>query len=164
MLLANLDALYSAAHRLSGRAGLAEDLVQETARKALEAVPTLRDERNVRGWLFKILINALRDHLRRRQLWAELDPEGGEPETSPDPASFAQATVEDVRAALSRLTPQRRALVMLVDIEEFTIAEAAGMLNIPLGTAASRLARAHRELRDLLAAYRSNASERGGRL
>lgn len=72
VLLENLDALYSTAKRLTGRADLAEDLVQETARKALEAMPALKDERNIRAWLFRILLNGIRDQVRRKKLWAEV--------------------------------------------------------------------------------------------
>jgi RNA polymerase sigma-70 factor (ECF subfamily) len=157
-LLESLDALYSTAHRLTGKADLAEDLVQETARKALEASSGLRDKRNLRGWLFKILINTLQDRLRRSQLWDELEPETEQPEADSGLDSLSQAAGQDVRNALSRLTPARRALVILVDLEEFTMVEAANMLKIPPGTAASRLVRAHKELRDLLDAYRSRSS------
>ncbi len=159
VLLDSLDALYSTAHRLTGKADLAEDLVQETARKALEGSSTLRDERNLRGWLFKILINASQDRLRRNQLWEELGNESEEVETDTDLESLSQATVQDVRSALSRLAPARRALVILVDLEEFTMVEAADMLKIPPGTAASRLARAHQELRNLLDAYRTKSAQ-----
>jgi len=158
VLLDSLDALYSTAHRLTGRADLAEDLVQETARKALEGSSALRDKRNLRGWLFKILINTLQDRLRRNRLWEELDTESEEPEADADLDSLSQATVQDVRNALSRLTAARRALVILVDLEGFTMIEAADMLKIRPGTVASRLARAHQELRDLLDAYRTKSS------
>lgn len=163
VLLGSLDSLYSTARRLSGRADLAEDFVQETARKALQAMPSLRDERNVRAWLFKILINTARDHLRRSRSWEELDPGSEEFETNLDLESLSRAEVHDVGRALSRLRPPLQALVILIDLEEFTLAEAAGMLKIPPGTAASRLARARRELRDLLESYRSRSSRSGER-
>lgn len=160
-LISNLDALYSAACHITGRADLAEDLVQETARKALEASPDLRDERRVRGWLMKILVNHARDLFRRSRKWEGL--ETAEEEEGPEPElqapSLSQATVQDVRAAVERLSPERRALVILVDVEEFTILEAADALKIPPGTAASRLARAHRQLREFLADYRRRSLE-----
>ncbi len=162
-LLANLDSLYSTARRLSGKPDLAEDFVQETARKALQAIPALRDERNIRAWLFKILINILRDHLRRSWSWEGFDAEEEELVTTPNLEDLSQAAAQDVRRAVSRLTPALQSLVILVDLEEFTIAEAAGILKIPFGTAASRLARAHRELRDLLKAYHSKSRQSGGR-
>ncbi len=161
VLLQNLDALYITAKRLTGRADLAEDLVQETARKALEAIPKLKDERNTRAWLFRILLNGLRDHVRWKKLWTEVETDEEPPDLNAVSESVVVATAEDVRRALSSLTPETRVLAILIDIEEFTIAEAAAMLQIPPGTAASRLSRARRELRDLLQAYRSRSSRSG---
>ena len=162
-LISNLDALYSTACRLMGRADRAEDLVQDTARKALEAFAQLRDERKVTGWLMKILLNRARDHFRENPAWEGLDAdeEGVELELRVEAESLSQATVHDVCSAVARLSPERRALVILVDIEEFTILEAAGALGIPPGTAASRLARAHRQLREFLADYRRQSLEKG---
>ncbi len=168
VLLENLDALYSTAKRLTGRADLAEDLVQDTARKALEAIPALKDERNTRAWLFRILLNGIRDQARRKKLWVEVETDEDTPDLgmiseSGISESVRGATAEDVRRALSSLTPETRSLAILIDIEEFTIAEAAAMLQIPPGTAASRLSRARQELRELLQAYRSRSSRRGGK-
>ncbi len=162
VLLDNLDSLYSTAKRLTGRADLAEDLVQETARKALEAIPALTDERNTRAWLFRILLNGIRDQARRKKLWIELEADEKTSELTAISQDIEGATAEDVRRALASLTPETRALAILIDIEEFTIAEAAAMLQIPPGTVASRLSRARRELRELLQAYRSKSSRRGG--
>jgi len=163
VLLENLDALYSTARRLTGHADLAEDLVQETARKALEAIPALKDDRNVRAWLFRILLNSVRDYLRRKKVWEEVEVD--ERFADPDIVSegIAIVTAEDVRRALASLAPAARAMAILVDIEDFTIAEAAAILQIPPGTAASRLWRAHRELRGLLKSYRARPSGRGGK-
>src|SRR5260370_16152142 len=97
-LLENLDTLYSTARRLTGRTDLAEDLVQDTASKALQAIPTLRDDRNLRAWLFRILVNNLRDFLRR-------DPD--EPLIEPDtltPTVVSRSATHDVRAALDGLS------------------------------------------------------------
>lgn len=164
IILQNLDALYSTAKRLTGRADLAEDFVQETARKALEAAPVLKDERNARAWLFRILLNGIRDHLRRKKLWVEVEATEESPDFSVTSQDIALATEEDVRRALSDLAPATRAVAILIDIEEFTIAEAAAILAIPPGTVASRLSRARRELRDLLKDYRSGSSRRGGNI
>ena len=68
-----------------------------------------------------------------------------------------------MREALRELEASRRAVVVLIDIEDFTIAEAADMLSIPMGTAASRLARARQELRSRLRAYQPQISEGGGK-
>jgi RNA polymerase sigma-70 factor (ECF subfamily) len=163
VLLQNLDALYATARRLTGRADLAEDLVQETARKALEAIPALKDDRNMRAWLFRILLNGIRDYLRRKKVWEEV--EADERLADPDMVSegIAIVTAEDVRRALASLAPAARAMAILADIEDFTIAEAATILQISPGTAASRLWRAHRKLRGLLKSYQEGSSGRGGR-
>ena len=163
VLLENLDALYRTAKRLTGRADLAEDLVQETARKALEAIPALKDERNTKAWLFRILLNGIRDQARRKKLWAEVEADERTPDLNVIPDSVEGFAAEDIRRALSSLTPEIRSLAILIDIEEFTIAEAAAMLRIPPGTAASRLSRARRELRELLRAYQCRSSQRGGK-
>ncbi len=164
VLLASLDALYATAYRLTAAADLAEDLVQETAKKALKATPLLRDERGARAWLFRILINAVRDHFRRRRHWEDLESAAEELDTPVDVEGVTRATAQDVRAALSQLKPASRVIVMLVDIEEFTLAEAAEMLKMPIGTAASRLSRARAELRKFLSAYESKSTQRRGGL
>jgi RNA polymerase sigma-70 factor (ECF subfamily) len=158
-LLASLDALYATARRLAGAADVAEDLVQETAKKALKKPPAFRDERGARAWLFRILINTARDHFRRRRLWEDFDPAIEELDAPPGFESIARATVHDVRAALAQLKPASRAIVILIDLEEFTLAETAEMLGVPIGTVASRLARARTGLRKLLASYETKSPE-----
>lgn len=152
-LLVNLEALYSTALRLTGNPTQAEDIVQETARKALQAAETIENTRNVRAWLFRILVNSIRDHLRRSRKWDGIellsdDLHGGE-----HPFPSLQSTQQDVRAALNELPSAMRMVVLLIDIEGFTLVETAAMLHVPVGTVASRLARAHRQLRMLLHVY-----------
>jgi RNA polymerase sigma-70 factor (ECF subfamily) len=168
VLLQSLDALYSTAKRLTGRAEVAEDLVQETARKALESMPGLKDDRNIRAWLFRILINGIRDYGRRKKLWAEVEPSRRN-QLEEEPLDFntlseevVLSTAEDIRRALAGLPPDARAVVILVDIEQFTIAEAAAVLQIPPGTVASRLSRTRRDLRQALRSYASKSSRGGG--
>jgi RNA polymerase sigma-70 factor (ECF subfamily) len=159
----SLDSLFSTALRLVGKREIAEDLVQETVRKALEGVPQLRDQRKARAWLFKILVNCARDHLRLRRDWDELEDDQHTYDLGCDVQTIARATAHDVREALGELEASRRAVVVLIDIEDFTIAEAADMLSIPMGTAASRLARARQELRTRLRAYQPQITEGGGK-
>jgi RNA polymerase sigma-70 factor (ECF subfamily) len=164
VLLASLDALYATAYRLTSAADVAEDLVQEAAKKALKARPLLKDERSARAWLFRILINAVRDHFRRHRVWEDLEPAVEELDTPVDLESVTRATAQDVRAALGQLKPSSRVIVILVDVEEFTLAEASEMLKVPIGTIASRLSRARAELRKLLSAYESKSTQRRGGL
>ena len=163
-LLESLNSLYSTACRLTGKTDVAEDLVQETARRALKASAALKSTRNVRGWIFSILVNAARDNIRHRETWQNTDAENQEPEANVDLESISLAAAHDVRRAVLQLPPAQRAVVVLVDIEEFTISEAAQMLEVPPGTVASRLARARRQLRTFLLAYESGRTRKGERL
>lgn len=159
VLLEEINSLYATAIRMTGRPDLAEDLVQETARKTMQGASSMRDQRNPRAWVFKILVNLIRDHLRRQKLWHEVDLSASESDYSLAPDT---GSMHDVPAAIAKLNPPLRAIVLLVHVEEFTISEAAAILKIPPGTAASRLARANRELRDFLDAYRSRFPIAGG--
>jgi len=161
-LFRNADSLYSTACRLTGRPDVAEDLVQEAARKGFERAPALRDATKIRPWLFKILLNCARDYLRRHKQWEELDDDLHLTETGCDVPVLARAAAYDVRRALEKLDPGRRAVILLVDVEDFTLAEAADMLGVPAGTAASRLARGRADLRDFLRAYQPRIAEKGG--
>lgn len=153
-IVSNLDALYATALRLCGQPGVAEDLVQESVKKALHASAGLIHQRQLRAWLFKILINSISDHFRAKWRQAE--------EPFP-PEELASASVEwrslavsfDVQNAIDSLSMERRAVLLLVDVEGFTIADSAAILNLPAGTVASRLARAHLQLRELLRCYKS---------
>ncbi len=152
-LLVNLDALYSTALRLTANPSQAEDVVQETARKALQAAETIESTRNVRAWLFRILVNSIRDHLRRSRRWDEVELTSDDLSAGDCGFPSAQVTQQDVRTAVKELVPAMRIVVLLVDIEGFTVMETADILRLPIGTVASRLARAHKQLRILLDAY-----------
>ncbi len=159
----NLDSLFSTAMRLVNDYDTACDIVQETAQKALRGAAQLRDKQKIRAWLFKILVNSARDRMRRRGRDEEITSPEELIEDRGDVTALSRATSFDVRQALDQLGPSRRAVVVLVDLEDFTLIEAAGMLGIPAGTVASRLARARQELRVLLAAYQPKISGSGGK-
>lgn len=160
-IVENLDALYGTALRLCGRADIAEDLVHESVKKALRASPGLPHQRQVRAWVFKILLNCVRDHFREHARHRE--------EAFPEEELIlagsgwqSQNIACDVRLALETLSFDRRALVLLIDFEGFTIADTAVILNLPPGTVASRLARAHVQLRDFLRSYQSGKTPARG--
>lgn len=97
-----LDARYSTARHVTGSPEAAEDLVQETARKALEGASSLQHSSNLRAWLFRILLNTIRDFLKRKRLWVEAESEPESEDLSAQTLPFA-ATV-DVRDACGRET------------------------------------------------------------
>jgi RNA polymerase sigma-70 factor (ECF subfamily) len=159
-LIESLDALYSTARHVTGSPQAAEDLVQETARKALEGAESLQHDRNLRAWLFRILVNTIRDSLKRKKLWVETEIALESEDLSAQTLSLT--TTVDVRNALSALSVPARAVIVLIDVEEFTILEAASILSVAPGTICSRLARARSGLRQYLKVYEKRVAGQGG--
>jgi RNA polymerase sigma-70 factor (ECF subfamily) len=154
-----LDCLYSYAMVLTRNHAEAEDLIQETYLRALPAMNRLRSESSVKGWLFKILRNAWLNHLRKRRMVREIastDMEDGSVRDIAEPSKDAyQALVskmekEQVQAAIQALSVKFREIILLREFEELSYDDIAGLLDCPVGTVMSRLARARSKLRALL--------------
>ena len=146
--------LYRVAFAWSHDAALADDLAQEALARGLARVEQLREAERLSSWLFSILHRCWIDHLRIRR--DDLDEEAIAelPSDLPGPEGHAeqQETVSRVRAAIAALPLGQRQVVTLVDLEEFSYAEVAAILSIPIGTVMSRLCRAREALRGLLEA------------
>lgn len=154
---------YNHAHALLGDPALSEDATQESFIKAFENMGGYRGG-SFRAWLLKIVTNSAYDLLRRSRrhptqpLFPE-DDEGEEVESPTwlaDPAPSVQATVEGNEDAkrlyelIDELPEAYRSVLTLIDIHELDYAEAAQILNVPLGTVKSRLARARLQLKEKL--------------
>jgi RNA polymerase sigma-70 factor (ECF subfamily) len=151
----NLDGLYRFALRLSRNTDEAQELVQEAALRAWERRDTM--VRNWRAWLFQTLYHAFISRKRRSKRWGEdeaADAEIAEYGSPHDPLP-ALVAVEDVRRAIESLPENLRVVVWLSDAENFRLREIATILDCPIGTVASRLARARDALRIHLSAYGS---------
>lgn len=124
----------------------ADDLVQDTLERALRRRWLFRINSNLTAWLFTILYRLyLNDAPRRRAIVPVAE------ESTPEPAAPGDPGLQlDMRRALARLSPEHRAVVVLVGLEQLSYKEAAEVLNIPPGTLMSRLARAREQLRVLL--------------
>jgi RNA polymerase sigma-70 factor (ECF subfamily) len=133
-------------------AALADDLAQEALTRGLARLEQLRESARLMSWLFAILNRCWIDHLR--SLRADLDDEilADLPSELPGPDGHAerQQTVNRVRTAIAALPLGQRQVVTLVDLEDFSYAEVAEILAIPIGTVMSRLCRARASLRELL--------------
>lgn len=133
---------------------LADDLTQEALTKALAAASQLRDPDRLRPWLFGILANCWRDHLRARRPMDDIDEveehwlAGGD---SPEQALDQSRLALRVRQAIGRLPVGQREVLGLVDLECCSYAQVAEILALPIGTVMSRLCRARAALRVLLA-------------
>lgn len=155
--------LYRMALAWSGDAMLADDLAQETLTKALQKAHQLREDEKLECWLYSILNNAWREHLRRRRPMSELDEEQFVCEDCPETRGNADQIVDRVRAAIARLPVGQREVVTLVDLEGFAYAEVAKILEIPIGTVMSRLSRARRALQSALIDMQPTAAAQRGR-
>jgi RNA polymerase sigma-70 factor, ECF subfamily len=158
--LAAIDSLYRTALRLTRVPADAEDLVQDTYLKAFRAADTFEPGTNLRAWLFTILHNTARNRVRdrardhvtvdsetvERAADIHVDGSGDTPET----LLLREALAPELQAAIDALPAQFREAVWLRDVEEFSYAEIAAMLEIPVGTVMSRISRGRRMLFDRL--------------
>jgi RNA polymerase sigma-70 factor (ECF subfamily) len=156
-----LDGLYSYGLVLSRNQAEAEDLVQETCLRALRAMERLRPDSNVKSWLFTILRNIWLNQLRQRktapdivELDSDEDSANRAVDTAKDPLASYLSDLEraQVRHAIGQLPLEFREIILLREYEELSYEEIATMLQSPVGTVMSRLARARSKLRDLLLA------------
>ena len=142
--------LYKVALAWAGDAMLADDLVQESLAIGLQKSHQLRDADKLYPWLYSILHNCWRRHLRGRQPDAGSDTDELASEANLEQQVDRLQVVQDVRRAVFRLPVGQREVVSLVDLEGFSYAEVAGILDIPIGTVMSRLHRARKSLQQAL--------------
>ena len=136
------------ARALAGDRVAADDLVQDTLERAWSKFHLYRRGTNLRAWLFTVMHNVYVNQLRAMRHAAPLNEEMQE---LARPARESDALVlRDLDAALRRLPPDQREVLLLVALEEMSYAEAADSLGIPIGTVMSRLARAREKLRAML--------------
>ena len=145
--------LYRLAYSWCHDAALADDLAQETLIKALKKSSQLRDMGAFEGWLFRILSNCWRDHLRQRRSTENIDDLDDAEEmpfasfSTPEDAHGQKQLVARVRAAVERLPLGQRQVLTLIDLEECSYSETAEILGIPIGTVMSRICRARKALK-----------------
>jgi RNA polymerase sigma-70 factor (ECF subfamily) len=144
-LSAMLPSLERRALRWCRDAAEAQDLAQDTLLRALHSSPTFDSEGHLRAWLFTVLRNLFISRRRRDQSWQRASAElvGANPRDEAPHASFLMSSVE---RALASLPEGFAKVVRLVDLEDYSYADAAGVLGVPVGTVMSRLFRARRRL------------------
>ncbi len=142
----HFDAVWRVAFGITAQRAAADDVAQAAMERAFRSLAGWTGEGEFGAWLRRIAVNQGLDHLRRvrrrRAAEVSLDEAAADWEdASPDP---------EVAAAIRRLDPDRRTVVVLHHWYGYTLAEAAEMTGVPVGTAQSRLARAMRDLRETL--------------
>jgi RNA polymerase sigma factor (sigma-70 family) len=152
-----VSSVYNLAHWLVRSDNDVEDLVQETYLKAFRNFSSFQSGTNFRAWIFRILRNTFltsRSTLEHRMTVAL----NGEEELSslhascigPESMLIEKSTIAAIRAAIEQLPLPCREVILLCDVEDHSYREIAEILEIPIGTVMSRLARARKAVRNAL--------------
>lgn len=139
------------ARGLLGDADAADDTVQDCLEKVVANWHRRRNE-NPRTWVFSILHNLAVNRIRQKARRGYLTPIEDMPEQNHSIAASQDETVygRQVMQAIERLPPDYRSVILLVSVEDLSYADAAKVLDIPIGTVMSRLSRGREQLRALL--------------
>jgi RNA polymerase sigma-70 factor, ECF subfamily len=171
-----LPALYNVAFWLTRNATDAEDLVQESFLKALRGFAGFEPGTNFKAWIFRILRNtyltsrtgleatrtvALEEELDEQRVGPGLYPEGAIDRQTPEINLMRLADRAMLQGALEKLPPPLLEVILLCDVEEMKYKEIAVVLEIPIGTVMSRVARARTALRKTLQTQNAQTRERG---
>lgn len=161
-----LDHLYRTAFHLAKEKEEARDIVQETYVRALGAFEQFTPGTNMKAWLTKILYNFFFDHYHQKKRWVLVEDKSGEQDEGPgywervpaeNPGPESQILLKEQSAkitdALAKIPEEFRAPIVLVDMGDFSYAEAAEILSCPVGTVRSRLSRGRRLLHKHLQGY-----------
>jgi RNA polymerase sigma-70 factor (ECF subfamily) len=160
-----LDSLYAGALRMTRNPTDAEDLVQETMLRAYRAFHSFEPGTNLKAWLYRIMTNAYINVYRRRQrepskvsqddvgefdLYQELKDHDPSYSATPETLVLDALVDSDITDAIDDLPEQFRLAVVLSDIEGFSYAEMAEIMDVPMGTVMSRLHRGRKALQKRL--------------
>ena len=161
--LALSDQVYRVARHIANSREDAEELVQETYVRAFRSWSSYQPGTNLRAWLLRILTNLNIDRGRRQQRAPQMQPleandyylydkladdNGG---ISDEDRVVERLSQDDIVSALAEVPHDFRDVIVLVDIGDFSYADAAQILDIPVGTVMSRLHRGRRILKGALA-------------
>ena len=167
LLRGHVRPLYRYAYRWTGDVDQAEDLVQETLTRIYLDLPRLREIEQLRPWVARVMYRIFVDWLRRAKRspitfvgrsgsTGEFLEDGEEDDQAPDEGWNPEVLTEQafqrerIEAAWVRLRKQHRVVLSLHEIEGYSLEEVAQIIEVPLGTAKSRVNRARNRLRELL--------------
>lgn len=155
LLEPHMDSLYRMAYRLTGTHADSEDLIQELFIKLYPKIEDIAQVERLKPWLARVLYNLFVDRKRQKdrspvqlvedEQWLEQQVD-----SSPGPEASLQQnqTVQHLETLLEALNPQQRELILLHDVEGYTLAELETILDTPIGTLKSRLHRTRASLRE----------------
>ena len=149
----HLNDIFRTATRILGERARAEDVAQEVYLQAWKSFERFEPGTNCRAWLFKILFHCVNHHRRKWFRFPLLkDTEEFIEANLVHPEPIAEHLTDgDILTALERIPADFRAVILMVDVEEFAYKETAEILSIPIGTVMSRLSRGRKLLKEQLA-------------
>lgn len=158
------DGLYRMAFARLSNAEDAEDIVQETYLKAFRAFDTFREGTNSKAWLIRILVNTIRDHIRKDGRTVQSVPfdesiQVASRHTADPEEKLCRREIDpELQSALRSLPESFLTPFLLRELQALSYQEIAAALDIPIGTVMSRLSRARDMLRKNLTASQSAVS------
>jgi len=151
-MLALLPRLRRFAYGLTGSIDEGDDLVQATCERAIDRIETWEPGTRLDSWMYRIARNTFFNWRRAGKVRTEylklVDPEQYRIDGAR--AMEAHLTLERARACIARLPEDQRSVLLLVSVEGLAYKEAAEVLDLPIGTVTSRLARARAALNALM--------------
>jgi RNA polymerase sigma-70 factor, ECF subfamily len=149
-IIEHIPRLRRYARALVGHSYRADDLVQDTLERAFAKWHLWRDGTNLRAWLFTVMHNVWVNQVQSGNHVPPMVPL----EEAIDVADLARQDaalgIRDLEAALAKLPSDQREVLLLIALEDLKYHEAARILDVPIGTVMSRLARARAKLRAVL--------------
>jgi RNA polymerase sigma-70 factor (ECF subfamily) len=142
--------LFRMAYAWSQNQDVADEVVQQTMIKAMHGIDKVRNIDAIDSWLFRMLSNCFIDLCRRRREEVDVDDVVLFEQDTPETIHLQNEMLISVRSAIACLPVKHRQVITLIDIESFSYAEVACILDIPQGTVMSRLNRARQSLKKIL--------------
>jgi len=155
------DRLFNTVFRLVDSAEDAQDVVQEAFLRAYQSLDRFKGESQFFTWLYRIAVNSAISLKRKQRIVVSLHVDREGQGSVPEPHDVSELSQPDlaleradeerrIQAALNRLSPEHRAVLILKDLEDQKYETMAEILQVPIGTIRSRLHRARLELREVL--------------
>jgi RNA polymerase sigma-70 factor (ECF subfamily) len=128
-----------------------DDLVHDCLVRALDQLHTLREDANLRAWLFAIMHNLFISRARRNKARSQTVSleERNQDDLAMGATQEGHVQTRELLRALDELSEEQRSVLLLVSVEDLSYAEVAQVLGIPIGTVMSRLSRARERLRQM---------------
>jgi RNA polymerase sigma-70 factor (ECF subfamily) len=157
LLEPHMESLYRMAYRLTGTHADAEDLIQELFIKLYPKVDEMAQVERLKSWLARVLYNLFVDRKRQKdrsplqlvedEQWLEQQVDSA---AGPATELQQEQTAQHLETLLETLKPEQRQLILLHDVEGYTLTELESILGTPIGTLKSRLHRTRANLREKL--------------